>query len=339
MLGRFDFGFVVVFVLPLVILALSYNMVSVEREQGTLPMVLVQPVRLATLVIGKVALRSMIVVGTVAIASGVGGAVAAFQIGSPVAGGRLLLWLGLIVAYGLFWFALAAAVNAFGYSSAANATVLAAVWLGFAVVIPGLIDVAASVLHPLPSRMRLVTATREATAEAEARGRELLAEFYGDHPELMPRGRDPDMDSFHATRVSVAEAVDSIAGPLRRRFDQQLDRQRRLTGRYRFASPVVLAYDLLSDVAGTGLARHGRFRRQVAEFQASWAGVLVPKMYRGERLTPGDYDGLPRFRFAEEPERAAATRVVRGSIGLWLPTVGLALAALIGFRRYRVAGG
>ena len=36
MVGRFDLAFVTVYLLPLLVLALSYNVLSEEREQGTL---------------------------------------------------------------------------------------------------------------------------------------------------------------------------------------------------------------------------------------------------------------------------------------------------------------
>ena len=43
MVGRFDLAFVVIYLLPLLILALSYNVLSEEREQGTLALTLSQP--------------------------------------------------------------------------------------------------------------------------------------------------------------------------------------------------------------------------------------------------------------------------------------------------------
>ena len=58
--GRFDLAFVIVFLYPLLILTLSYNMLSAEQEQGTLALTLSQPVSLRTLVSGKVLLRALV---------------------------------------------------------------------------------------------------------------------------------------------------------------------------------------------------------------------------------------------------------------------------------------
>ena len=44
------------------ILALSYNLISQEKEQGTLAILMSQPIALKTLVLGKVGLRAAVVV-------------------------------------------------------------------------------------------------------------------------------------------------------------------------------------------------------------------------------------------------------------------------------------
>ncbi|MGL5005185.1 MAG: ABC transporter permease, partial [Casimicrobium sp.] len=48
--GRFDLAFVIVVLMPLAILALCYNLLSGEREQGTLRLLLAQPISVRTLV-------------------------------------------------------------------------------------------------------------------------------------------------------------------------------------------------------------------------------------------------------------------------------------------------
>ena len=91
--------------LPLLILALSYNLLSVEREQGTLRMLLSQPLTLATLVLGKITVRA-VVLGCVALMVPVLGLLLARP--ETRAPAQLLLlgcWAVLVVAYAAFWFA------------------------------------------------------------------------------------------------------------------------------------------------------------------------------------------------------------------------------------------
>src|SRR5262245_9770670 len=57
--GHFDLAFVIVFVLPLLVITLGYNLLSAEREQGTLRMLCSQPVTIATLLTGKIIVRML----------------------------------------------------------------------------------------------------------------------------------------------------------------------------------------------------------------------------------------------------------------------------------------
>ena len=49
MTGAFDIAFVVIFLLPIFILAISYDLLSSERERGTLAMILAHPISLKEL--------------------------------------------------------------------------------------------------------------------------------------------------------------------------------------------------------------------------------------------------------------------------------------------------
>ena len=55
--GRLDLAFVLIYLYPLLILAISYNLLSAEQEQGTLALLLSQPVSLRTVILAKVAVR------------------------------------------------------------------------------------------------------------------------------------------------------------------------------------------------------------------------------------------------------------------------------------------
>jgi ABC-2 type transport system permease protein len=55
--GQFDAAFVVLFLYPLLICAVSFDLTATERDRGTLRMVLAQPVTLGDVVAGKMIVR------------------------------------------------------------------------------------------------------------------------------------------------------------------------------------------------------------------------------------------------------------------------------------------
>ncbi len=127
-----------------------------------------------------------------------------------------MLAVAVVLAYGLFWVALAVAVNAVARSAAGAATGLGAAWVLLVLVVPTLLNVAVETLYPTPSRPELIAAGRKASGEAEKRGGELLNSFYRDHPELAPPGQQAD---FAAQHLTVQTEVNRAVEPVRQKFD------------------------------------------------------------------------------------------------------------------------
>ncbi len=336
LVGRFDFAFVIVYLYPLLILALSYNLISAERDEGTLAMLLAQPVALRQIVLGKILLRGGIVLALAVVCSLLGAVLSGANLLEGDTALRLGLWCAVVLFYGAFWFALAAAVNALGKSSATNAVGLVGLWLVFVVVIPAALNVTVTSLSPVPSRVELIQAIREASSAATAQGNQLLARYYEDHPELLPKNTKVDTSSFALRSTAVRETVDKAIAPVMARYDRQLLGQQNLVERYRFLSPAIVAQEALSDLAGTGLDRYRHFLGEVDKFHRGWQGFFVPLIFRQQSITAADIDRLPIFRFQEEPVGAVAGRVAGGLLGLVLPVVFLVWIALPRFKHYPV---
>jgi ABC-2 type transport system permease protein len=332
LLGPADFAFVVVALLPLLIVALSYHLLSLERETGTLALVRSQPVRLAEVVAGKMVARLglllAVIVAVVALAGAAGGGLSAGR------DGRLVAVFAAIALYGLFWFLLAVLVNACRWTSGANAIALLAAWLAVVVVGPATVNAVAARLHPAPSRVVLVQALRRATDAAETRAADLLRAYYRDHPEMAPRDANASMSDFYARTMVLRAQADRAAAPVMAHFTAQVEAQRRFTDRLRLASPAVLVRAVLDEAAGTSDARYRDFFRQVATYHEEWGRFFAALIFREARMTPEAYDRLPRFRYAPEPEPEIRGRIWALVGGLLAPVVVLGVAdALILGRR------
>ncbi|MFN7976558.1 MAG: DUF3526 domain-containing protein [Vicinamibacterales bacterium] len=334
LVGRFDLAFVLIFFYPILILALAYNMLSAEQEQGTLALAMSQPLSLASLLTGKVLLRAGVLVGTVVLCTVAALLLGGVDLAAPGALPRLGLWVGAVVAYGAFWFAVAMLVASLGLRSAANATVLASLWLVFVVVLPAIFNLAATSIFPVPSRMELVQAVRVASDEANAAGSALLAGYYEDHPELTTGDAAQAMNDFNVIRVAVNDDIERRVRPVMGRYEAQVAGQQRLVDGLRFISPAVLMQSALYDIAGTGHARHQAFLRQVDTYHAAWRGFFTPLIFQKARFTA--YDTTPRFAFDEEPASAVAGRVLPAVAGLAIPALALIWIALMRLARFPI---
>jgi ABC-2 type transport system permease protein len=334
--GRFDLAFVLIYLYPLLILALTYNLLSVEKEQGTLVLALSQPVSLRTLAAGKVALRfGLFVVAVVAMAA-VAIIVGGVTLTAAGAGPRLLLWIVAVALYGLFWLAVAAAVTALGKPSATNAMVLAGIWLVLVVLVPSVLSMTATTMFPVPSRVEMIQAMRVASDEANAEGSKLLARYYEDHPELATGDEQQAMNDFNMVRVAVNSEVERRVGPVLDRYARQLSAQQGIVTRARFLSPAILMQDALNDIAGTGTARHREFVKQVEVYHQRWRDYFIPLVFQKARLL--DYSGVPRFTYVEETLRSVARRVAVSMVGLSIPALVIGVIAFTRMRQYPVVG-
>jgi len=339
--GRFDLAFVIIYLYPLLILALSYNILSAEREQGTLQMIMAQPVSLRHFVTGKIALRALVILSLAVIFSLAGFLLGGVGDGSGLASGavwvRLLLWIGVVAGYGAFWFTLAMAINAFGKSSATNALALAGIWLIVVLLIPSLLSVVATSLYPVPSRVEMVQATRRASAEATARGSQLLSKYLEDHPELTAGGQ-ADPNDFALRTLAIQSETERLVEPVVAHFDQQTLGQQALVDRFRFLSPAIVTQAALNDLAGTGIARYRHFLGLVDEYHRTWRNHFTPLIVQRAQLRAGDYDHFPTFLFREESLGSIGRRVLTSLPGLLLPALLIGWFGLRSLRRYSLAG-
>lgn len=329
--GHFDLAFVILYFFPLLILALSFNLVAAEKEEGTLAMLLANPLRLRQVVLGKVVLRAIVIFSSALLFSLLG----FWLSGGHASFAQLWLWVAVVVAYGAFWFALAIAVNALGKNAATNAVMLAACWLAFVVVIPSVINLLATTLYPVPSRTEFITAMRGETQQAEMKGSQLLGKYFQDHPELaQPKDASAKTgeDDFAMLSIARDELVGRALQPVLARFNSQLAAQHQFTNRFRFVSPAILMQTALYDIAGTGVARYQHFLTQVDSFHQTWQGFFNPRVFEKRSISSNELNQLPQFNWQEESFATFASRA------LW-PALLLLLAAAIigglGLRRYQ----
>ena len=336
MTGSFDIAFVLIFLLPIFILAISYDLLSSEKERGTLAMILAHPISLKELLASKIIARAGVLVASIL---GLG-LVALLAVGANLDSAdtwaRFGLWIAATLLYSLFWFAMAVMVNVYGKNSAANGIALAGTWLALVVVLPTLVSLLATTIYPAPSRMELTVAAREAQTEAEKTYMARLDEYYYDHLEFIPEGDERATD-FLTVAMANRNAIEKAVRPLYDEFQGQLNRQERLVQRFQFISPAIMMQLALNEVSGTSADRYEHFLNQAYDFHARWGEYFSVKFLQRDPLTPADYDRFPAFEYREEPFGTVLMRLVPSLLGMIVLLTGALLIPFLRLRRYQVA--
>lgn len=345
--GQFDAAFVVLFLYPLLILAISFDLTATERDRGTLRMVLAQPVRLRDVVAGKMITRAVLLAAPVILIPMVA---AMATVSSPTAAEAaalrtaattevvalrtsLAIWTVAVLAYGSIWHGIALLVNARGWSAAANALVLAAIWLVFAVVGPSSINLLIALRYPMPSRVEAAVQARAATQEAAVKGSQQLGQFLQDHPTSANVGRE-GMRQFAMLQAARDQQVAQKLQAVEAAFDAQLRRQQRLASWLSVLSPTMIAQGVLLDAAGTSAVQFDRFRAEVSAFQQRWRAYFEPRLLDAATLTTAEYAAAPVFEYDGEAAAAMARRTLPPIIAMAIAGAGLLWAGFRGYRRY-----
>ncbi|MDX2225089.1 MAG: DUF3526 domain-containing protein [Rhodospirillaceae bacterium] len=332
--GSFDVAFVFIFVLPILIIAVSFDLMSREKEGGTLSLLAAQGVPLRSLILAKIAARAGMILLVLLVLVFVAGAIVGADLGDAAELGQLALVYAVVAAYAFFWFALALLINALDWPSVTNGVVLANLWLVFVVVLPSFVNIAASMLYPAPSRVELTTEMREATEIADKEAAESRDAYLFDHPELA--GAGANIDAFYIQVLATDAAVEKVVMPILAKFDQQAQSREKVVGLLQYASPAIAAQEALNAIAGTGNARFTDFVGQVLAFHDNWRGFFTAKIIKGERMTAADFDAIPAFGYTAPPFTAAAAVAVGPLVALALAVIVLVAWAARRYARYPV---
>lgn len=296
--GSFDLSFVLIYLLPLIVIAFTYDILSVERERGSLKLLATQPMKLVHWVLQKSTLRFALL----ALILGVGIAISLILNGvSLTASWKLGIsqLLALSFAYLLFWFALAFLINLLGRSSAVNAISLLGIWIGLVLLVPAVVNQLANTIYPVPSRSQMINDMRVLKSEADKQQDQILEEYLRSHPELVSveAGNEATAYGWWQRYFASQDVVKERMQPLLEEYDGQLNRQQQWVSQLRVLSPAILMQDGLQNIAGTASGHYRDYRHQVIAFAERWREFFLPLIFKDKKVDTEIVALLPEFQY------------------------------------------
>jgi ABC-2 type transport system permease protein len=318
--GFFDLGFVLVFVLPLCVGAVAAAVGAQERDDGILALVAAQPVSPVRWWAARLgALAAVLVPGTV-----LGAIVALVVAGAPIvtAWPETLATMVLVGAHVLLWLAVAAACLVRGQGAVGTASTVTAVWLALTLVVPLTGALAVRLLFPPPSPIADVSELRRTVdavqREADAVVARRLMATLGPSAQAI----DPTALDYSTRLVLITPEMEDRLATQEERRRAHMQSAGTVASLLAWLSPQLAFQTALTDVAGTGMARHARFLEAVRAYQLELRNFMYPRVLRPAyatahrvcddcpgRLTFTDYAAIPRFTMPEpsvESHRMAA---------------------------------
>ncbi len=299
--GSFDLSFVMVFLLPLFIIAISFNLLSAEKEQGTLRLLLAQPLKLSTLFLAKILFRFMLIAAIVLVLS-----LTALIWTGAAADLRALYWIFGVLLYAIFWLGASCAVAAMQRSSAFNAITLLGVWLLLAVIAPVLINAAIDISKPVQEGLELTMVQREAVHGGWDKPKtETMERFFKYYPQYSNTGSvegDFKWKWYYAFQELGDRSVERLYQSYRQKM---LDRQT-LASNLSIVSPPAKLQEVLNGIAGTDLQQHLDFIAGTKTYHEKLKAFYYPYLYNDRAFQHADFSKEPRYSFKADPDYTKA---------------------------------
>lgn len=310
--GRFDFAFVLVYLVPLFVIGMFHDLFSGEREAGRMRLLLSLPGGSRALWRHRALLRFGLLVLAVLVP---------FIAVSIVRDVSLTLLAGAVVvvlAYIGFWCALAVLLARLPGTSATHAARLLGVWTVVTLVLPALARVAIDHAIPAGKGVDLALAHREAVHGSWERPREeIMQRFVQSHPEWRDRVQLTEKFAWKWYFAFHQVADESVADQAAL-YRQALEARQQWTERVAVLLPSVAVHTLLHRMADTDLPAQLDYLDQITRFHARLRAFYYPYFFEERPFTEADYGKAPLF-FPRTSSAAIEP----------LPAVSLALLALL----------
>lgn len=329
--GNTDLAFVMIYLLPLLIIAFHYNLVAQDRESGTYALLRVQRGRLSSIITARLLFRFVVLSVPVLLINVTGLLIVPSPGRLPFAEGAC--WLLVILAYQFFWFGLCYSIVRLQRSSVATALIMMSTWLLLLVVLPALINIFIAWKHPVPLRADLASYERAVSEEVWEMPRgPLMDSFYHYHPQYRHLRRVSDTAEYGSKRFAayydllerrVLEKATALEDAIRER--------NRLNREIAAFDPALLAQQLLNKLAATGWEDQDRYQQRVRTYRGQWKNFLNEFIVREQQLTASDFRQFPVFHDTTDPQML---RSVSNGI-LIISCTGLFLFVLGGWKLIR----
>ncbi len=297
--GQLDLTFVWVYVLPLIILLISFNVLSLERETGRLPLIASQPISVYHWLLMKIGVRFLAIFTVLTAFTLLLLMVFRVDLLGNLSGlGQLLITLLL---YSGFWFLLSLAINLAGYSSGKSLILLTSTWVFFVFLIPSSVNLLGKELISIPPRLEIVNHHQSMYNEMEGNLDLELQKLFQKHPDW--RSDDPvTSDLSNPTGWNINYLAKQYIAQIKHQpkvmlYERQVETRNRWVEGLSFLSPAMIAQSTLLHIAGTSARHYRSFLKQAQEYAHQYRLYVFKGLFTNHAFSAEEVKNLTAFEF------------------------------------------
>ena len=304
MIGKLDLAFVIIYLMPLLVIALSFDLYSSEEESKTLILVKAQEISITRYVFYKMLFRFLLLTTllvTLVVTATVWLEPEMFLKDELV---DALKYVALSIAYLLFWFSLCFFVNAWKKSSVANGVILLSCWVLLLLLLPFVVSFIASETYSIPSRELQSVQKRDVQKALDRE--DLMQKMIQEHPGFDRFQYDTTVQLiFEASHgyvklAAYQQELDRRTYPYEKKILDQLYKQEKFCQHFRFLSPAISLNLGMGRLAANSTFHYVDYLESRDKYHQTWRDFLIPKIFKKEVISEQEMEQLPRFHWKDQ---------------------------------------
>ncbi|TAD97893.1 MAG: DUF3526 domain-containing protein [Bacteroidetes bacterium] len=275
LLGNMDFGFVLIYFFPLVIIAFCFNSLSEEKESGIWKLLCSQTDKPFLVIVQKIAIRWVIMEILLVVLL----CIAQIYLQIPFN----ISWIifGLVAfLYVLFWFALCTWIVSFQKNSNQNALLLLISWVLLTIVLPASANAFITNIYPTQEAFETLIESRDGYHKKWDLPKEpTLQKFKAHYPQFADFQHPENKDFSWLWYYAMQQMGDDEAQNAVKQFKNKLAKREELSKNIGYFFPTIHTQLVFNQVAQSDLDNQLKFWEALEQFHEKQKLHFYPKIF------------------------------------------------------------
>ena len=322
--GNLDLSFVIIYLFPLLVIVLTFNLISEETETGTWRLVSIQARSKLGFIISKLLVRFALLFIVLIFLF----LMAKFILSIPL-NGSFFLMIGLSFLYLMFWFSLSFFVIIYKKSTGFNALLLLSIWLVLIILLPAGINAYVSSKYPVPEAMSTAIAQRDGYhVKWDTDKLATIKKFYAHYPQFEKYGYPTDGFNW-LWYYAMQQMGDDDSKKEKDALSSKIELREQTSRWIASVVPNIHLQLYFNQLAGTSMGQHMNYLQETEAFHEKLRLFFYPKIFEEQHADTVDWK-----QFKPEYHKAKADLVpMQGMLPLIVASVLLIAFAIPKIRR------
>jgi len=280
LLGNMDFSFVLIYLFPLIIIALSFNLLSEEKESGRWSLLAVQSGNPVRIIKTKLLIRLACVLLMLIALLSLGSLYLNISLDQ-----NLLAFSAHAVLYVMFWFVLVWWVTSLGKSSNQNALILLSSWLLLTTIIPAIVNNLVSNLYPIAQAYETTIDSRDGYHGKWDEPKEPTLIKFKDHYPQFSKYNHPEEASFSwLWYYAMQQMGDDESATARIAMKQNIEKRINLTNWIGYLVPSIHTQFSMNFLCKTDMHNYLNYLEALETYHEDLRLSFYPKIFEEEPI-------------------------------------------------------